>query len=571
MSWSTLETRPTLGPREHFELPDSYIYSFGLLLTVALVAGQAALWLRLPRVTAYLLVGLLLGPHVFGAIPEEHLQRFHPLLDMAMALVLFNMGCHFSLGYFRKILRGALRLSAGELAVTMLLVTLGMLLVGQSWQVAVLFGVLALATAPATTVLVLKENESEGPITEYSMALVALNNLAAIVAFEAVLVGIFFLNNTAGTSAHEHLVWLGLDLAASLGLGIAGGLLISYACGLLSPNRWLVLLVAVATGVLGLCEVLAVPYLLTFLAMGATVANASDRTNDVRQELERITGLLCVVFFVTHGAELDIGALWAAGIVGVVYIAARSGGKYLGIYLAAGKKGNRDVRKWLGVALLSQAGAALALKEIAVERVPDLGKALEPIILGTVVFFEFVGPLLIRRAVLSAGEMPLDKAIHHQATTPWMELRNMCNRLLLAMGFDPWHLRSPDDLTVSDIMRKNYVTIQAAATFDELISVLEHSHDNIFPVINGDGELLGVIRYRELRNAVFDPKLGRLVRAVDLAQPAINVLHPDGPLRAAWELVRNSPDDLIPVGSQGRLVGMVARRDLYRFFLKRSE
>jgi len=552
-------------------LTDSCIYSFGLLLIAALVAGQVALWLRLPRVTAYLLIGLLLGPHVVGVVPSEHLKRFHPLLDMAIALVLFNMGCHFSFSYFRKVFRGALRLSAGELTATMLLVTVGMLCVGQSWQLAVLFGVLALATAPATTVLVLKENESEGPVTEYSLTLVVFNNLVAIVTFEAVLVGIFFLSDAAPTAAHEQLVRLALDLFISVALGIGGGLIISYACGLLSQNRWLVLLVAIATALLGLCEVLGeLPYLLAFLAMGATVANASDRADEVRTELDRVTGLLCVVFFVTHGAELEVGALWAAQFVGVVYIVTRSAGKYLGIHIAAGKKGKRQVRNWLGAALLSQAGAALALATIAEDRMPGAGEQLKRIIVGTVVFFELIGPLLIRQAVLSSGEVPLDKAIRHQATTPWLELRNMCNRLMLAFGFDPWHSRSPEELTVGDIMRKNFDSIEAAATFDELVSVLEHSHDNIFPVIGPDGDLAGVIRYRDLRKAVFDPNLGRLVRAIDLAQTTVPMLLPKAPLTTAWRLVRNSPDDLIPVVSEGELVGMVARRDLYRFFLRRG-
>ncbi len=115
-----------------------------------------------------------------------------------------------------------------------------MLLVVQSWQLAVLSGILALATAPATTVLVLRENESEGPVTEYSLALVVFNNMVAIVAFEAVLVGILYLNDAAPVSAHEQLLRLGLDLFLSVALGIGGGLLVTYACGLLSQNRSLV-------------------------------------------------------------------------------------------------------------------------------------------------------------------------------------------------------------------------------------------------------------------------------------------------------------------------------------------
>jgi Kef-type K+ transport system membrane component KefB len=548
------------------------ILSLGLLLVAALVAGQAAFWLRLPRVTAYLLIGLVLGPHVSNAIPEHHLDHLEPLSEMAMALVLFNMGCHFSLGFLRRILRRAVWLSAGELTLTFCLVTGGMLAIGQAWSAALLFGVLALATAPATTILVLKEADSEGPITEYTFALVALNNLAAVALFEVLLVAILFFGAAASTTPLEQLAHLGLDLFTSVGLGVVGGLLISYTCELMSQSRWLILLVAMTTLLIGICHAWEVPYLLTFLAMGAAVANASERTAAINEELDRITGLLCVIFFAIHGADLQIEELVAAGIVGVTYIVARSAGKYFGVYLTADRKVSPEVRKWLGLALLSQAGAALALSGIAEERAPELGRQLKTIIVGTVVFFELVGPLLVRKAVLAAGEMPLDKAIRHRTTTPLIELRWMWNRLLIALGTTPWRGRSFETLTVGDLMRKNFEAIPASARFDELVTVLERSHDNVFPVTDTEGRLIGVIRYRDLRNAVFDPSVGPLVLAEDLARPARNALAADAPIGRAWKLVQNSPDDLFPVVATtdlGRLVGMVTRRDLYRFYLQR--
>ena len=550
------------------------IFSLGLFLIAALVAGQVAYWVRLPRVTAYLLVGLVLGPNTLAIVPAEHLRLFHPLGEMAMALVLFNMGCHFSLAFFRRIMRRALWFSAGELTLTFLLVTCGLLLVGQSWSAALLLGVLALATAPATTILVLKENDSEGPVTEYAFALVALNNFAAVVLFELVFVGVLFFGQTASETLYEQLGHLGLNIFISLLLGGVAGLIVSYACEVVSRTRWLVLLVAVATLTMGACHAWEIPYLLTFLAMGATVANTSERTKAIEEELGRITGLLCVIFFVIHGADLEVQKLQVAGIVGIVYIAMRFGGKYFGIYLAGGRSVSPDVRKWLGLALLSQAGAAIALSTIAEERAPELGQHLKTIILGTVVFFEIVGPLLVRQSVLAAGEVPLDKAIHHSSTTPWLALRWMWNRLLAALGFDPWRSRSAEDLTVGDLMRKNYECIPASAQFDELVSLLERSHDNIFPVTDSDGQLYGMIHYPDMRNAVFDPNLGPLVCAADLARPVGNVLSQDAHITTAWELVRNSPYDYLPVVSPDepkRLVGMVARRDLYRFFLGRSQ
>ncbi len=550
------------------------VFSLGLLLIAALVAGQVAYWLRLPRVTAYLLVGLALGPNFLRIVPAEHLHRFHPLGEMAMALVLFGMGCHFSLTFFRRIMRRALWFSVGELFVTFALVTCATLMIGQHWTVAVLLGVLALATAPATTILVLKESESEGPVTEYTFALVALNNLAAVLLFEGLLVVVLFVGQSGAHTPSEQLTRLGLDIAISLLMGGIAGLMVSYACDVVSPSRWLVLLVAVATLLMGICTAWQIPYLLAFLAMGATVANASERAKAIEEELGRFTGLLCVVFFVIHGADLDILALRAAGLVGVVYIAARSVGKFIGIYAAGGRAVAPDVRRWLGLALLSQAGAAIALSTIAEERAPELGQHLKTIILGTVVFFEIVGPLLVRQAVMACGEVPLDKAIHHSSTTPLLALRRMWNRMLAAVGFDPWRTRTSTDVKVGDLMRKNFESIVASAKFDELVTLLEKSHDNVFPVTTTNGQLYGVIDYQDLRNAVFDPHLGPLVCAADLTRPASDVLPQDAAVQEAWELVRRSPYDFLPVVSEDErktLVGVVARRDLYRFFLKRGQ
>ncbi|MCH5376291.1 MAG: cation:proton antiporter [Planctomycetes bacterium] len=550
------------------------VLSIGVLLIAALLAGQLAYWLRFPRVTAYLLVGMLLGPHTAHLVPEDHLDSLHPFGEMAMALVLFNMGCHFSLAFFRRIMRRAFWLSAGELTLTFVLVVCGTWLAGASWQLALLFGALALATAPATTVLVLKENESEGPVTEFTFALIALNNLAAVIAFEALFVLVVFFSGSSNASPSDQLLHLGIDLSTSLVIGVVAGVIVSYSCEILAASRWLVLLMGIATLVLGICHYLSVPYLLTFLAMGAVVANASERTREISGEMDRITGLLCVVFFVIHGAEMDMRALWAAGTLGAAYIVARSLGKYFGIYFTAERKTSLEVKRYLGLALVSQAGAAIALASIAVERSPDLGAPLQTIILGTVVFFEISGPLLIRRAIIAAGEVPLDKAIRHGPTTPLIEFRRLWNRLFIALGLDPWRSRTPENLAVGDLMRKNFESIPAGGTFDQLVGVLERSHDNVFPVVDAQGDLIGVIRYRELRKAVFDPNLGPLVCAADLAQPARNVLTTDDVVAEAVTLIRQTQDDLLPVVAgedSDRLVGIVARRDLYRFFLKRSQ
>ena len=199
--------------------------------------------------------------------------------------------------------------SIGELLITFLCVSLGMLAVGSffgnDWKSALIFGALALATAPATTVLVLKESESEGPLTEAAEGLVILNNLGSIIVFELVFLVITVVGGEFPGSLLVGLKAFLTSVPASLALGVATGLVVSLGCSLLSNTRWLVLLVAANTFLLGLAEVLETNYMLGYLAMGLTVANSSDDARAINSNIDRLTGFLCVIFFVIHGAELD--------------------------------------------------------------------------------------------------------------------------------------------------------------------------------------------------------------------------------------------------------------------------
>jgi len=576
-----------LAAAGHSGWPDWHlvVMVLGMMLFAAVVGGWLAQMLHLPRVTAYLVVGLTLGPSVLDRIHEDQLQYLIPLERLAMALVLFGMGCHFTFAHFRRIIRRVLRLSFGELTLTFVLVTGGMFalpyVVPAEWlgfpitlTMAAMFGALALATAPATTILVLKENDSEGPVTEYATALVALNNLAAILLFEILLIAVHSTGGTLSTSIGREVWLLARDILGSVLLGMGAGLVISYGCGLTSKSSWLVLLLAIATLTLGANEAFGTNYLLTFLAMGATVANAAAEPREITGELDHTTKLLCVIFFVIHGADLNVQMLFSAGAIGAGYIVLRLTGKYFGIYLTAGcPHEDPAVRPWLGATLLAQAGAAIALSSILADPERGIGVAgeqIKSIILGTVVFFEIIGPIMARTALIKAGEVPLRQAIYHRTTSPWEQLYLLVNRIMVAFGYQPWHGKSPDELTIGQLMYRNPKSIAAAAHFDEVVSFIEHSRDNVFPVTSGD-ELIGIIRYVQLRDALFDEEVHELVYAADLAVPCSIVVKSEDHITATWNYFRSSPDDVIPVvnnDEEKRLVGLIKRRDLFRLFSK---
>lgn len=539
--------------------------TIGLLLAVCLAAGVLADLVHLPKVTAYLLVGLLVGPSALDWIPHEHVELFEPLLKLAMALVLFNLGCEFTFSKVRRVAAHCLALSLAEISATVALVSVGLLVFGCTGSMALLLGCLAVATAPATTILVLKEFRSEGPVTESTGFMVAMNNFACIILFEFAFLAIEMVQGTLEVSFSRQAFEVLINVAGSMGLGIVGGLVVSYGCGFLSMKRWLVLLVAAVTFLLGVDESFEIPYMLSFLMMGVTVANTSDYKQKIVDELDHLSGLLAVLFFAAHGTELDAGAFIAAGKLGAVYIAFRMLGKWLGVYVAAkATKQPPEVRNWGGSCLFAQAGAAIALSTIAVNRDPELGKPIQDIILGSVVLFEIIGPLFIRYSLIRTGEVPLAQAIHHTSRTPLEQLRELVDRFRAAIrGNAPTEI-AIGKVKVSDLLRKTK-GIHQSADFDQIVSHIEHSHDNTYPVVDEKMRVVGVIRYPLLSDVLFDHSAAKLVRAEDLVTDIESCLHVDDPASRAFELFQGETDDCIPVvgrESPHELLGVVRRSDV---------
>ncbi len=539
--------------------------SLGLLLGVCLAAGLFADVLHLPKVTAYLLVGLLVGPSVLDLIPEGHVELFEPVLKLAMAVVLFNLGCEFTFTKVRRVAAHCLALSVAEIATTFSLVTIGLLAFGCSASMALLLGCLAVATAPATTILVLKEFRSEGPVTESTGFLVAMNNFACIVLFELAFLAIHLANGKLDVSIANEFGTLLQNIAGSMALGVAAGLIVSYGCGLLNIKRWLVLLVAATTFLLGVCESFDIPYMLTFLVMGVTVANTSDVKGKIVDELDHLSGLLAVLFFAAHGTELDVNAFFAAGTIGAIYIITRIAGKWIGVYVAARATHQPiEVRQWVGSCLFAQAGAAIALSTIAVNRNPELGKPIQAIILGSVVVFEIVGPLFIRQALLQTGEVPLAQAIRHTDRTALEQVQDLVYRFRAALRGSAPTDASGSTVKVADLLRKTK-GIHQSANFEAIVAHIENSHDNTYPVVDDQMCVVGVIRYPLLSNVMFDHSVTQLVRAEDLVTRSDVFLTPDEPAARAFELFQIETDDCIPIVTREEpheLLGVVRRSDV---------
>lgn len=565
-------------------MDSSYWFSvldLGLVIGLALAVGIVAERFRIPDVSAFLLTGLFLGPHFLGVISEHDIHFFEPIARVAMALVLFEIGCHFTIRRVRTHFRRISRISLCELATTACAVGLGLLLLPSvELRLALMLAFLALETAPATTMLVLQETDSEGPVTDTAVFLIVLNNLACLIGFELLLTALISLATpaTGFSELGKELLLLCRDVLGAMTVGTLAGLTVAYFARLVDKEHWFALLIAVVVATLGVASLFELPYLLTFFAMGATVANATEEAGSLVTEVKHLTTLLCVLFFATHGAEMDISALVQSGIIGVAYLVLRPLGKYVGVRLGAHLVGaDQNVRRWLGLVLFAHAGTALAMVSMAAQRtagVPGLEEVAaqaKTIILGTIIVFELVGPLLIRFAVVQAGEVPVARAIRHVTTGPVDELRSLSQRILETVGLRK-QVVAAATLPVKELMRRTFRKLPLSASFDDIVKALQESHQDTFPVVDSQDRLVGLIRYDDLRDVLFDPTLGELVRADDLAVPAPLILRPDTPLREIWNKLSQAKDDVVPVvNEEGVLVGVLRPRDVFRLVLEAGQ
>jgi len=226
------------------------------------------------------------------------------------------------------------------------------------------------------------------------------------------------------------------------------------------------------------------------------------------------------------------------------------------------------VQRWLGATLIAQAGAAIGLVQIASDRDPELGAYLTTIIVGTVVVFEVLGPLLTRFAVVHAGEVPVAHLVHPERPGLVGSIKGVISQIRMSFGHDPLLKKNRSDLKVGDLMRKNVRSISNSADFLEVLEFIEHSRHQVYPVTDGDGNLVSVIRYRDLRTVLFDREVASLVRAEDLSVETDLYLSPEVPISEAFNRCEKTIDDVIPVVESPEtmiLIGLLERRDIVRF------
>ena len=415
-----------------------------LTISVALLAGlllsRITKKIDLPAVTAYLVAGILVGPYVLGKlgvqglgfISDDYLDSFSIISDVALGFIAFSIGNEFRLSQLKEIGKKATFVGIAQAVVTTVLVDA--VLIGLHFamphvlpiEVAIILGAIASATAPAATLMVVKQYKAKGPVTDILLPVVAIDDAIGLVLF-AVSFGIARAMHAGVVNVISVIVEPVLEVVFSLLIGSVMGILF-HICERFFHSRSKRLSVSVAFVLLTIAiskihfeqvfGVLNIGFstLLTCMMLGTMFCNICDFSEELMERVDRWTAPLFVLFFVLSGAELKFEVFnnLLMVVVGVVYIISRSGGKCLGAYSSSKIcKCDENIIKYLGITLLPQAGVALGMANTVMDTqgFAELGEVVKSITLFAVLIYEIVGPTLTKIALTKAGDIKPDEAV----------------------------------------------------------------------------------------------------------------------------------------------------------------
>ncbi len=384
------------------------LLSVGMVILLGLLGGKIFHKIKIPRVTGYMLMGLVIGPSVLGLVTQATLQDIHMINDIALGLILFAIGGEIELNHLRAMGKKLIYMALAESLGAFSLVTLASLAISGNIGLSMLLGAIGIATAPGVTLMVIREYEARGPLTDTLLAMVAMNNVICLVIFR-----IFF----SGYSLfHGDPFWtVMLDLFKELALSIIIGTAIAGMIAIWEQriDDLSELLLVIIGGLLlgiGAAKTIGISHLMVCLIIGAITNNISMMHRLIYAELRQTEMPFYIAFFVLSGASLHLDLVWQLGILGLAYLLLRPLGKAVGAYLAGKKYGSEEkVRNNIGLGLLPQAGVAIGLAITVTQQDPELGRIISTVVLSSVVIYESVGPFLTKLALRRAGEIHLEE------------------------------------------------------------------------------------------------------------------------------------------------------------------
>ena len=508
------------------------LLSIGIMVVAGFLGGLALEKFKLPKISGYIIVGALLSPSLFHIIPKETIDKLDIITEIALGIIAYLIGGSLkaeSLQHLKKSIAWVIIFqSIGAcLLVTVALALTGHLVIpGETfWQyylpMAFIIGAVSCATAPAATMAIVSEYKAKGPLSTTLLAVVALDDAIAVMAF-AVAIGISgpLVSGAGGISFYQTLGIPLLHIVESIGVGAVFAVALIYISRLAKARE---LLLVVVFGMVMLCagisSYLELSSILANMVLGFILVN-KVRRKEVFGVLEDIEAALYAVFFVLAGLHFDFHVLKATGIMAVLIVLTRCLGKYAGTWIGAKISGAPDtVRKYLGLALLPKAGVTIGLVLLASLKFPGFGDVMLSAVLASAIINELIAPPMVKYAISKAGEVGL----------------NITEEDLIKT------------YKVADVMDTEPTSIPQEMSLEDILEVFSKSDSVYYPVIDSQSLLIGIITIPGIKEMFANREFAGWLLACDVAEPVRDKTTPNKPLEETIEWMRRYNLDHIPV------------------------
>lgn len=389
------------------------LLKISIVLLVGAIGGRVARIFKLPNVSGYLIAGLFLGSSFFKFVSSQDIETFSVINELALAFIAFSIGSEFIVKDMRKLGKSIIIITLAEVVGAILIVfTVMYYIFRQPFAFSIIIASMSASTAPAATLLVIKQYRAHGPLTKTILPVVALDDVFGIIAFGIAMSLATLSTGQEAFSLYKMISGPLFEIGGSMLLGFVMGIILVFLAKKTSGSDELQVITLVAIGIAtGLSKLLGLSPLLTCIMMGTVLVNLKQNSKRVFNSIDGFVNPVYVLFFTLAGASLDLSILLSVGMLGVAYVIARAAGKMIGAWTGLKAiKADPLVTKNLGYALFPQGGISIGLLVIVRQQLPAYATAISTIIMFSVLIYEVTGPIFAKLAIQRAGEINgLDK------------------------------------------------------------------------------------------------------------------------------------------------------------------
>ena len=410
---------------------DQFLMGLALVLLTGLAFGKIAKWLHVPSITGYLVGGMLLGPGFIalfnpsypGLISSDYVHSLRLIADIELAIIAFTIGAEFKFEYLKKLGPAPIIIAFLEAFFAVAFITIGLLMFGFPLYLALAFGSVGGATAPAATVMVIRQYKAKGPLTEMIYSVVAIDDASGLIFFGIISAVIHILVGNTSDSIGLLLLAPFLEILISVALGfVIGFILVTMMNWFTGRGNRSAVIVAMIFSLIGLSRLLShtfglqISSLIAAMVIGTIFTNRSKHVEAVMPLVERLTPPLVIMFFTLSGADVQFESFTAmAFLMLVIYLVFRTAGKIIGSYVGAHiSHASDNVKKYLGYGLLPQGGIALGLSIVVIDMLPVSlglpydGTVVRTVVIGAVLISEIFGPIALKKVLIKSKEAAPD-------------------------------------------------------------------------------------------------------------------------------------------------------------------